>query len=284
MRCSGNEQIAEVIRQAKSEGRYQEGIVDVAGDNFKTTAESVLWKNKITEAEIRLVSIEGDRGVTWDDALKKLETLKSEMPDDVHSGFYVGKSKQVQLWLSKKGQKMQPRSPLRVLIPISPESGFGKEATRKEIGFPSSSSHSRKKHLGMRKIEKLDDAEKMWRKNYDNSAKMCGHDSNDSKCEGVDCTFKKRVTTCHVLVGSLMDCWDKLKEVLVDGKGRDKGGKALKVRSTESCLTSPVLSLFVVAPSCKETVVFTSLYSSFSCPRPAVASPVPPSRCVRSLT
>jgi hypothetical protein len=216
-----------VIRNAKAEGKYQEGIVDVAGENFKTISESVLWKNKQTDAEIKLVSIQGDRGVTWDDALQRLETFKEEDPDDVYSGFYR-KGQQIMLWIARKGQKMAKASPLNVLVPISPETGFGKEKTKKAVVGVIDS--TKRHNMGMRRLDNIDEAKKLWERAYVRSATKCGHDGERS-CKGRDCLFKKRVITCHVLVGSLMDCWDTLKEVLVDGKGGAVKGKALKVTS-----------------------------------------------------
>ena len=67
-----------VIIVAKQNNQYSEGITDVTGESMTVGSSEVIYKDKLSKSDVNMVTVILDRGISWDEALKRYQTAKDE--------------------------------------------------------------------------------------------------------------------------------------------------------------------------------------------------------------
>jgi hypothetical protein len=71
------EQLEEIIWAARRDGKYDEGITDVTGSSVTLEQEeATLWTDPISRAQTRCALVQIDRGVSYKEALAKLDEAR----------------------------------------------------------------------------------------------------------------------------------------------------------------------------------------------------------------
>jgi len=194
-----------VIAQAKKEGRYDTGIVDVVGQEKATRVEQNSFEVKhatgVTTTKVTKFLIA--RGMSFDEAVNKSEDLKHKT-----EGF----------WLSLRGGRK-----LAMLVVAIPDAGpyrYWKYLIyRPNTGKVFSTMRYEDLRQKYRKVTS-EVARRFWDEQYERSVDLCFHafKSNDSTCkiirEGGECEEGRRRKNCHVISGSLLAVWPQIEEAL----------------------------------------------------------------------
>jgi len=194
-----------VITQAKKEGRYDTGIVDVVGQEKAVQVKS--WSFKVRHATgtttTNVTKFLITRGMSFEEAVKLSKSLQHPA-----EGFWVS---------NRKGLK------LAVLVIAIPDAGNYRHwkylIYRPNTGkvFTTMSYEDLKDKYRKASSEV---ARHNWNKQYDQSMNLCFHAyrSKDHTCkiirDGGECEEGMRRRNYHVISGSLLSVWPEIEKAL----------------------------------------------------------------------
>ncbi|GAA6092568.1 protein strawberry notch homolog 2 isoform X3 [Tachysurus ichikawai] len=191
-----------LIEKDKKEGKYDMGILDLAPGNDEIsneTQEKFRTPGNPQEGQVILHKISVDRGMPWEEALKKSHTFSN--PDE---GFYMS-------------HKLRGSHPCVLLA----ELGRGHNLTvyKPNVG-------KQKKPENLENIQKKyrkvtpEEAKESWENQFTFSFRKCSHANWTGRCkkveEGQECVQGKRLRLYHVLCGALLCVWKRVADVVAD--------------------------------------------------------------------
>ncbi|GIL61313.1 hypothetical protein Vafri_15702 [Volvox africanus] len=189
------------IQKARAEGKYSEGLADVAGTRIRLQSRNVMWVDPLSRLVTTNTAFSVDRGLSWEAAKRRLE--RERLPGD-SSGFRMsrrplGSSYLVLLALQKPGA----RNLFSIARPNTGAAYFDMDRSDLEAKYlpPPAPGSSAEAQL-----------EGLWRTAYEAALKQCSHGPG---CRlGPDCGVGRRITTVNVLSGSVVRVWGVLEAVL----------------------------------------------------------------------
>ncbi|XP_061093328.1 si:ch73-63e15.2 isoform X2 [Conger conger] len=191
-----------LIEKDKKEGKYDMGILDLAPGNdeiYEETQEKFLTAGNPQDGQVVLYKISVDRGMHWEEAYGKAQTLTG--PDE---GFYVshrlrGNHPCVLLAEQGRGRNLNLYKP-----------NIGKQAQ------PESLDNLQRKY---RKVTP-EQAKDSWENQFTFSFRKCSHANWNGKCKqveaGHECWQGMRLRQYHMLCGALLRVWKRVAEVVSD--------------------------------------------------------------------
>ncbi|XP_072524668.1 protein strawberry notch homolog 2a isoform X2 [Salminus brasiliensis] len=191
-----------LIDKDKKEGRYDMGILDLAPGNdeiHEEEEEVFLTPGNPQEGQVILYKISVDRGMPWDEACRKAETLTKE-----HEGFYLS-------------HKLRGSQPCVLLA----EQGRGRNLIlyKPNIGRQAHPENLDNLQLRYRKVTP-DEAKDCWENQFVFSFKKCSHANWKGKCkqveQGQECWLGMRLRQYHMLCGALLRVWKRVADVISD--------------------------------------------------------------------
>ncbi|XP_025103699.1 protein FORGETTER 1-like [Pomacea canaliculata] len=187
-----------IVQNAKREGRYNEGLLDVTAASIQMVKEpqEVFKHLQRGHGATKLVELDVDRGMSWEMAMKRYENYCSM---GLIAGFYVSKRDMF-------GQKMY------ILATPKENSTHLFHIARPNTGV---SAFEQEKTDLLNKYTQvtLDAAEKGWRRSYESSKDNCMHGRH---CKFKDsCTVGKRSYRLHLLCGNIATLLTVLESVLI---------------------------------------------------------------------
>ncbi|XP_077318040.1 protein strawberry notch homolog 1 isoform X3 [Lithobates pipiens] len=210
-----------VIQNAKKNGRYDMGILDLgSGDEkvCKVDVKKFLTPGYSTSGHVELYTISVERGMSWEDATK----IWAEQigPED---GFYLSQ----QIRNNKKTailvKEINPKKKLFLLH----RPNTGKQLKLETL------SDLRKKY----KKVPSDDAYAHWKEQYTSSADICTHAYWRGNCKkaslGLVCEIGLRCRTYYVLCGSVLSVWTKVEGVLASVSGTNVKMQIVRLRTED---------------------------------------------------
>jgi len=188
----------ELIRDAKSTGKFQEGILDI-GSELVLEKESVLFEDAGEGTRTCLNRLVGDRGVSWEQAKKLMEDQ-----EDRCSGIYRKRARKdrsdvYNIFLALEKKQMVKNRSQRTFVTVEPHSGFRPdEVAQRDL---------------RRDYEMLsnEDAEEKWKAVYELSKDKCACKVCD---DPATCELKKRTRAYHILTGSVLPFWNTIKSYM----------------------------------------------------------------------
>ncbi|KAG7488063.1 hypothetical protein MATL_G00029300 [Megalops atlanticus] len=191
-----------LIEKDKKEGKYDMGILDLAPGNdeiYEETQEKFLTAGNPQDGQVVLYKISVDRGMHWDEAYSKSQTLSG--PDE---GFYLShklRGNHPCVLLAEQGRG-------RNLILYKPN--IGKQA------HPETLDNLQRKY---RKVTP-EQAKDSWENQFTFSFRKCSHANWNGKCkqieEGHECWQGMRLRQYHMLCGALLQVWKRVSDVVSD--------------------------------------------------------------------
>ncbi|XP_029300420.1 LOW QUALITY PROTEIN: protein strawberry notch homolog 1 [Cottoperca gobio] len=211
--------LAAVIQEAKKNGRYDMGILDLgSGDEKvkKIDCRKFLTPGYTTSGHVELYNVGVERGMSWEEATHAWADQNGG--DD---GFYV------QMRNNKKTailvKEVNPKK--RLFLVYRPNTGRQlKLETYTDI---------------KKKFKKVlsDDAKQHWTDQYLSSAKICSHAYWRGNCKkasvGLQCEVGLRCRTYYVLCGSVLSVWNELEEVLTPVSGTNVKVQIVRLRTED---------------------------------------------------
>jgi len=199
------------VETAKREGRYNEGVTDVSGSSITLVGDPrpVFADFQKGLMETKHVTVNVDRGIDWDSAVK----LFQENGSNKFDGFYCSKREQ-------KGRRLY-------LLAIRKETSTHLfNITRPNTGR---SPYEEEKADLLNKYNKisLEDAEAGWKVQYDRTRDQCIHGVGCKS--GPSCKTGCRITQIHLLCGGIIPLLSALE--LAMAKNGDKLGLTKESRS-----------------------------------------------------
>ena len=216
------------IRVAKQNNSYDEGIVDIAAQNVVVRQETELYRDKRSNAPTSMVHVQGDRGVSFEQALTLLQEQlayaaanenkkKGEAP--TQAGFYRN--------------HREVNNPSFILILRKMTVGQGKNRYIRVA--PGTGHHNNDEHISdivktWSKVHDPEVARNFWEKQYKFAKDNCGHKkiSANNACPGPHCDWKKRMKDYYLLCGLVLPFWNVMKNVW--RMRMDTGGDVVKVK------------------------------------------------------
>jgi hypothetical protein len=187
------------IRVAKLNNTYDEGIVDIAATAVKLESEQVIYRDSKSEAPTILTHIKGDRGVSFEQAVKLLQAQLDKNDPDNKAGFYCNN-----------------KDPNSFMLVLRKET-VGQGKNRYIRVMPGTGHHYNDEHITdicrIWSKSTADKAMNAWKRIYDYAEKNCGHAANNMSCPGARCTFKKRMKSYWIVTGLVLPFWDVMKNV-----------------------------------------------------------------------
>ncbi|CAH3183124.1 unnamed protein product, partial [Porites lobata] len=199
------------IETAKREGRYSEGVTDVSGSSITMVgaAQPVFSDFQRGLMETKRMTVNVDRGIGWDSAVKQLQDNGKNKFD----GFYCSKREQ-------KGRRLY-------LLAIQKESSTHLfNITRPNTGR---SPFEEEKADLLHKYNRIsvEDAEAGWKARYERTRDHCIHGLG---CKtGPSCKTGCRITQIHLLCGGIIPLLSALEMAMA--KNADKIGLSKESRS-----------------------------------------------------
>ena len=192
------------IAVAKKEGRYSDGVTDVAGEHIAIKKGPIKLNSNMEHYAIQV-----DRGVSF-------EKAKAQFDADEKTKFYVSSSKQF-------GRHHY------VLVQPKPSSDYLYFMTRPNTG--KSKIEVDEDDLD-NKYDIESDLEKVnagWTKTYEQTAEVCIHGKSCKTPES--CSIGKRIKEIHLVCGRIVAYWTKIHDQLQKLKLDDaaKAKKAMKI-------------------------------------------------------
>ncbi|XP_058512514.1 protein strawberry notch homolog 1 isoform X6 [Ochotona princeps] len=210
-----------VVQNAKKNGRYDMGILDLgSGDEKvrKTDVKKFLTPGYSTSGHVELYTISVERGMSWEEATKIWAELTG--PDD---GFYLS----LQIRNNKKTailvKEVNPKK--KLFLVYRPNTG---KQLKLEI------------YADLKKKYKKvvsDDALVHWLDQYNSSADTCTHAYWRGNCKkaslGLVCEIGLRCRTYYVLCGSVLSVWTKVEGVLASVSGTNVKMQIVRLRTED---------------------------------------------------
>uniref|UniRef100_A0A8C7PV88 Protein strawberry notch homolog 1 n=1 Tax=Oncorhynchus mykiss TaxID=8022 RepID=A0A8C7PV88_ONCMY len=211
--------LAAVIQNAKKNGRYDMGILDLgSGDEKvkKIEAKKFLTPGYSTSGHVELYTVSVERGMSWEDATHAW--AEQSGPDD---GFYV------QIRNNKKTAILvqEVNSKKRLFLVYRPNTG-------KQLKLEAYTDIKKK----CKKVLS-DDAKQHWIDQYKSSAEICAHAYWRGNCKkasvGLQCEVGLRCRTYYVLCGSVLSVWTKVEGVLASVSGTNVKMQIVRLRTED---------------------------------------------------
>ncbi|KAM6986470.1 protein strawberry notch homolog 1 [Aplochiton taeniatus] len=208
-----------VIQEAKKNGRYDMGILDLgSGDEKvrKVDCKKFLTPGYSTSGHVELYTVSVERGMSWEEATHAW--AEQSGPDD---GFYV------QVRNNKKTSVLvkEVNTKKRLFLVYRPNTG-------KQLKLET--------YIDIKKKCKKvlsDDAKQHWIDQYKSSAKICSHAYWRGNCKkasvGLQCDIGLRCRTYYVLCGSVLSVWTKVEGVLASVSGANVKMQIVRLRTED---------------------------------------------------
>ncbi|ELK14282.1 Protein strawberry notch like protein 1 [Pteropus alecto] len=210
-----------VVQNAKKNGRYDMGILDLGSGDEKVRKSDVkkfLTPGYSTSGHVELYTISVERGMSWEEATKIWAELTG--PDD---GFYLS----LQIRNNKKTailvKEVNPKK--KLFLVYRPNTG---KQLKLEI------------YADLKKKYKKvvsDDALVHWLDQYSSSADTCTHAYWRGNCKkaslGLVCEIGLRCRTYYVLCGSVLSVWTKVEGVLASVSGTNVKMQIVRLRTED---------------------------------------------------
>ncbi|MEE6504128.1 hypothetical protein FKM82_005070 [Ascaphus truei] len=213
--------LSAVILNAKKNGRYDMGILDLGSGDEKVRKADVkkfLTPGYSTSGHVELYTISVERGMSWEDATK----IWAEQigPDD---GFYLS----LQIRNNKKTailvKEINPKK--KLFLVYRPNTG-------KQLKLETLADLKKK----YKKVVS-EDAVSHWREQYTSSAVICTHAYWRGNCKkaslGLVCEIGLRCRTYYVLCGSVLSVWTKVEGVLASVSGTNVKMQIVRLRTED---------------------------------------------------
>ncbi|NXA03924.1 SBNO1 protein, partial [Sapayoa aenigma] len=211
-----------VIQNAKKNGRYDMGILDLGSGDEKVRKADVkkfLTPGYSTSGHVELYTISVERGMSWDEATKIW--AEQTGPDD---GFYLS----LQIRNNKKTailvKEVNPKK--KLFLVYRPNTG-------KQLKLETCADLKKK----YKKVPS-EDALPHWLEQYNSSADTCTHAywsvGNCKKAGlGLVCEVGLRCRTYYVLCGSVLSVWTKVEGVLASVSGTNVKMQIVRLRTED---------------------------------------------------
>ena len=179
------ETMKSLIRIAKTDGRYCEGVTDVKGNSIMLLREPVIVFSNAQHSNTvtKHVTLCIDRGISWEKAMEFNFTHNGE-----NDGFY--RSKKIQKGKALYLLALEKKNAPNIYIIYRPNTGI--------------SPFEETKHDLLQKYERIEpkEAEEGWKDQFRRTEKNCVHGNN---CRlGPKCTVGCRITYLHLLCGGII--------------------------------------------------------------------------------
>uniref|UniRef100_A0A8C5UCS7 Protein strawberry notch homolog 1 n=1 Tax=Malurus cyaneus samueli TaxID=2593467 RepID=A0A8C5UCS7_9PASS len=209
-----------VIQNAKKNGRYDMGILDLGSGDEKVRKADVkkfLTPGYSTSGHVELYTISVERGMSWDEATKIW--AEQTGPDD---GFYL--SLQVRLFCLLDFVQRRFWGLFLIYRPntgkqLKLETCADLKKKYKKVTVPS------------------EDALPHWLEQYNSSADTCTHAYWRGNCKkaglGLVCEVGLRCRTYYVLCGSVLSVWTKVEGVLASVSGTNVKMQIVRLRTED---------------------------------------------------
>lgn len=211
--------LAAVIQEAKKNGRYDMGILDLgSGDEKvkKVDCRKFLTPGYTTSGHVELYTVSVERGMSWEEATHAW--AEQNGPED---GFYVQMRNNRKTAILVK----EVNTKKRLFLVYRPNTGRQvKLETYADI---------------KKKFKKVlsEDAKQHWTDQYQSSSKICSHAYWRGNCKkasvGLLCEIGLRCRTYHVLCGSVLSVWNELEEVLSPVSGSNVKVQIVRLRTED---------------------------------------------------
>uniref|UniRef100_W6NGI0 CBN-LET-765 protein n=1 Tax=Haemonchus contortus TaxID=6289 RepID=W6NGI0_HAECO len=218
--------VAELIAQAKLDGTYDMGIMDLGtgGDQVRKLETRVfVGRAEKGGFRVEMQKIGVERGLSWDEAFALYKEHNSD-----EDGFYVSNT-------SNTGRQVA------VLVYGIGKRRFDTGARLYAVTRPSIGRSP--KLITMAEISKRfvkvppEDAKQLWEDQYAGAIDNCHHTYVHGKCKseamGVYCEVGRRTRTYFVLSGSVLSVWPVVEEVLSDRDRRASRMQVIRVRTEQ---------------------------------------------------
>uniref|UniRef100_A0A7M4FJ90 Protein strawberry notch homolog 1 n=1 Tax=Crocodylus porosus TaxID=8502 RepID=A0A7M4FJ90_CROPO len=210
-----------VIQNAKKNGRYDMGILDLgSGDEKvrKTDVKKFLTPGYSTSGHVELYTISVERGMSWEEGTKFW--AEQTGPDD---GFYLS----LQIRNNKKTailvKEVNPKK--KLFLVYRPNTG-------KQLKLETYADLKKK----YKKVPS-EDALPHWLEQYNSSADTCTHAYWRGNCKkaglGLVCEVGLRCRTYYVLCGSVLSVWTKVEGVLASVSGTNVKMQIVRLRTED---------------------------------------------------
>uniref|UniRef100_A0A8B9GKQ2 Protein strawberry notch homolog 1 n=1 Tax=Amazona collaria TaxID=241587 RepID=A0A8B9GKQ2_9PSIT len=208
--------LSAVIQNAKKNGRYDMGILDLGSGDEKVRKADVkkfLTPGYSTSGHVELYTISVERGMSWDEATKIW--AEQTGPDD---GFYL--SLQVRFFCLLE---VNPKK--KLFLVYRPNTG-------KQLKLETCADLKKK----YKKVPS-EDALPHWLEQYNSSADTCTHAYWRGNCKkaglGLVCEVGLRCRTYYVLCGSVLSVWTKVEGVLASVSGTNVKMQIVRLRTED---------------------------------------------------
>ncbi|XP_068191150.1 protein strawberry notch homolog 1 isoform X2 [Antennarius striatus] len=208
-----------VIQEAKRNGRYDMGILDLgSGDEKvkKVDCRKFLTPGYTTSGHVELYTVSVERGMSWEEATHVWADQNG--PDD---GFYV------QMRNNKKTAILvkEVNTKKRLFLVYRPNTG-------RQLKLESYSDIKKK----FKKVLS-EDAKQHWTDQYKSSAQICSHAFWRGNCKkasvGLQCEIGLRCRTYYVLCGSVLSVWNEVELVLTPISGTNVKVQIVRLRTED---------------------------------------------------
>ncbi|KAI1721149.1 p-loop containing NTP hydrolase pore-1 domain-containing protein [Ditylenchus destructor] len=219
-----NDIVLELIRQAKLDGTYDMGIMDIGvGSDRVQKTESRKFEGSMNANDflVEMHKISLHRGVSWEEAHSLLNMHHG--PHDGYYFSYIGFKKKVAVSLVFGIGKAMEGDHHRMFCVTRPNTG----RSPKFISLNELST----------RFTKVSNAEAMtaWKEQYDQMERMCYHQYFHGKCTetaaGKFCEVGRRNRTYFILSGSVICVWPALEEILADAKHKNRRMQIVRVKT-----------------------------------------------------
>lgn len=211
--------LAAVIQEAKKNGRYDMGILDLgSGDEKvkKVECKKFLTPGYTTSGHVELFTVSVERGMSWEDATHAWAEQNGS--DD---GFYVQTRNNKKTVILVK--EVNPKK--RLFLVYRPNTG-------RQLKLESYSEIKKKFKKAM-----SEEAKQYWTDQYKSSAHVCSHAYWRGNCKkasvGLQCEVGLRCRTYYVLCGSVLSVWNELEEVLTPVSGTNVKVQIVRLRTED---------------------------------------------------
>uniref|UniRef100_A0A4W6D8Z3 Strawberry notch homolog 1 (Drosophila) n=1 Tax=Lates calcarifer TaxID=8187 RepID=A0A4W6D8Z3_LATCA len=246
-----------VIQEAKKNGRYDMGILDLgSGDEKvkKVDCRKFLTPGYTTSGHCGTLHSDVERGMSWEEATHAWADQNG--PDD---GFLLRPAFPFQMRNNKKTAILvkEVNTKKRLFLVYRPNTGRQlKLETYTDI---------------KKKFKKVlsEDAKQHWTDQYKSSAKICSHAYWRGNCKkasvGLQCEVGLRCRTYYVLCGSVLSVWNELEEVLTPVSGTNVKVQIVRLRTEDgqrivgliipaNCV-SPLINKLSTSDQCQQLAV-----------------------------
>ncbi|KAM9794146.1 protein strawberry notch homolog 1 isoform X1 [Syngnathus typhle] len=214
-----SETLAAVIQEAKRNGRFDMGILDLgSGDEKvkKLDCKKFLTPGYTASGHVELFTVGVERGMSWEEATHAWAEQNGS--DD---GFYVQSrnNKKTAILVKEVNTKK------RLFLVYRPNTG-------RQLKLESYADIKKK----FKKVLS-EDAKQHWNEQHSSSAKICSHAFWRGNCKkasvGLQCEVGLRCRTYYVLCGSVLSVWNELEEVLTPVSGTNVKVQIVRLRTED---------------------------------------------------